>query len=230
MNRKTRQTRHAPPASAKGTRPFYAPIEDFAVSAASTLPFPLFSTWMRAYFQPEETIEKEKESATFGKIALCIAISGLIFAALSNLEILINIAFAPSAVPEEAYSQVFLLAMYIAYPITLLIYGFVGSAAIYTISKLLGGIGGYKEQTLGLAQIYAGRLLFTAPLVLLAQLPLVGIVFALLVLLPELFALYSFYRAIKHIHHLSSFRAALAVVAPFVALFLLVALITMVSG
>lgn len=204
--------------------PFYAPFERLAVSAISLTRVPLLITWVRAYFCPEEAIGPAKASASFAGAAANLFLSGIVLAAVS-MAITLGMAFFNSPefiLPEDM--PLFILAMAAIYPSLLVLFGFIGSAVLFMASKILGGSGGYMQQTFVLSLVYCGWAVLAVPFTILAQLPLAGIVFSLAAFAIEIFMFYGFYRAIKSVHGISSARAALAVSVPLALLLLMVAM------
>jgi hypothetical protein len=210
-------------------KPFYSSFEGVAMSAVSAIPIPLLGTWIKAYFNPEEALESEKANATLAGIAANLIFAGAMLAVVS---IIINIGLMvgnPSvALPHDAL--VLFLSIFVILPIIVILFGFIGSAVLFILSKLLGGSGGYTKQTLGIAMVYGGWTIIAAPFTILAQLPAIGDVFSLLAMIIQLFMFYSIYRVVKSVHSLSSVSAALVVVVPLVLLLLLASALVPYAG
>jgi hypothetical protein len=123
----------------------------------------------------------------------------------------------------------------VAYPIIFVIGGFIGSAILFVLAKILGGKGSFMEHTLGLTLIAGANYATGFPFMVLSGIPLVGGLFYLVLLPLGLYVLYDQYLMVKRIHQFSSMRAALFIILPIIIAIILVvvllgALIAMFAG
>lgn len=187
----------------------FAPIESFAKNAGQKIPSRRMRLWLAAYLHPEETLDSEKGNPSFSAIAMHLALAGLLAGAVMALALLVSSFFEPLAARALLSQAIFLLA---GYPLLALVGGFAGSAAAFAAAKMVGGRGGYMEQTLGLALVYGGSILASAPFSVLAQVPAIGIIMFVAWMAIGVYTLYNYYRVIMHVQGISGAKAACAII------------------
>ncbi|MEM2137827.1 MAG: YIP1 family protein [Candidatus Anstonellaceae archaeon] len=203
-----------------------APIENLVMPVASAIPVSQVKTWLSAYFHPVETFDSNKKDATLGGVVVHMALVG----------VLVAIATLLSSVASLNIGAVVVSAVLIvAYPILFVIFGLIGSALMFVLAKILGGKGGFMEQTLGFALLTGGYYALSFPFIVLSGIPLLGFFFGLLTLLLSLYNLYNEYLLVKRIHQFSSMRAAIFIILPVIIAIIIVvvligAIIAMLAG
>ncbi|MCX6770949.1 MAG: YIP1 family protein [Candidatus Micrarchaeota archaeon] len=206
-----------------------------------------FQAWLSAYFHPVETFEKEKKKASLGgalKILLSITVSAAVILAiiifllrmLGLVQLDTELGAMPVTAGGIALMFVILLIASLFASIIVFLFGSVClSLVAFAISKLLGGKGGFFQQTCGLALVEGGMLLLAIPFVSLGEIKLVGPIFSIVALIFAGYAGYSVYLILKQVHQLSKRRIAItiflsAVITPIIMTFLLIFAALMLSG
>jgi hypothetical protein len=117
--------------------------------------------------------------------------------------------------------------MLVMYPVMSVIGGYIISAIYFIVAKVLGGKGGFLEQTYCMALVSGGMVLMMVPFNVLQMLPIVGWIFGLLGLAVGLYGIISQYRMIRAVHSLSQLRAIVVLVVPMI---LIMALVFVIIG
>jgi len=211
---------------ASGDDKSLAQVEEIAMNAAGSFQVAQFNAWLFAYFHPYQACGKEKKNAGLASAATTYALIGLVQAAVAIIVMALVLAFALPiiGVPFTIAGAVMLI---IAYPILSVIGGFAISALYFALAKVLGGKGGFYEQSYCMALVSGGVVLMMAPFSLLQLFPLIGWIFGLLGLAIALYGIISQYRMIRAVHSLSQLRAIVVLVVPAL---LLMALIFILIG
>ncbi|MCX6771877.1 MAG: YIP1 family protein [Candidatus Micrarchaeota archaeon] len=214
-----------------------AKAEGYVRTVASVVPFKQCSSWVAAYFHPEDTIRAEMKNANFGNIAMNAFLIGIVTSVSFAIALLLLFGFALLTSANISAALAANLAMYaillVAVPFIYVISAFVSSLIYFIIAKLLGGKGGYMEQTLGMVLVTGGVMLAVMPFQILSSIPfigLIGLIFLLLALPFSLYGIYSQYRMIKAVHSLSSGRAAAVIIIPIVVMIVLVVILIAIAG
>ena len=214
---------------ASGGDSFLGPIESFAMSVVSPLPIKQLSAWISAFFRPVETYEAEKGNALFSGTLVYLLLIGLVSGALSFLLYLVGSALGDSLALQVGIAEAFLTYLIIS-PLFLTVLAFIFSAFLFVVAKVLGGKGGYIQQTFGLTLVYGGLVLVSIPFSILARLPFVGFLFALISLLPLIYAIYGYFLLLRHMHGVSSLRTAIIMLVPAAVAFVLVLAVGVIVG
>ena len=236
MAGKTDANKKAAPQEKKGG---FASVEGYARAVGSIIPFSQRNSWIEGYFRPEGAFEAEKKNASFGNTAVNAFLLGLITdvaLAFFFLLILLVGALASGRLPIESI-VVFALIL-AAVPFFTVLSAFIGSLVYFIIAKLLGGKGGFMEQTLGLVLVQGGVTVAMLPLQVLyyafSVVPCIGQIISMLialVMLPfGLYFIYSEYRMIKAVHSLSSGRAAAVIIIPILVVMVLMVIAIVIIG
>jgi hypothetical protein len=176
-------------------------IEGFCTDTVSLLYSSMFSTWVAAYFHPAETYEAEKKNASWGSIALQVALITIITGIVSSIVNTVTFLQMPGGMDLPMIGIIAVIGGVIGFV------GFFLVSLIYlAVAKALGGKGGYKNQSLGIALVSGGMVLLAAPLQVLGAIPCLGIIFLLVAFAFGLYGLYSHYKMIKAVHGLSDMR------------------------
>ena len=196
-----------------------APVEDFVMSLAPSIPVAQVKTWLSAYFHPMETFESNKKDSNLGGVVVHLVLIGLlswlvaILASLAGLNVVGAIAAA---------------VLILLFPIIFLVIGFVGSIVLFILAKIFGGKGGFVEQTFAFTLIVGAWVAMSAPFDVLGGIILVGFLFKIVSLLIGVYNIYNAYLVVKGVHQLSSKRAAAVVLIPLaVGIILYAALVAM---
>lgn len=197
------KTSAAKTAAAKaGTGPLSS-IEAPVMGIISAIPVPQFSAWANAYFNPVSSMGAMKKEASLTGIITTIVLAGLLIWLGSFLSTVIGFGFG------FAMALIFGIAVI---PIMLVIVGLIGSGLIWALAKILGGTGGYFEQTSAFSILFASAVLLAFPFSVLSGLPALGFIFYLLGLAVGVYNLYNFFLVIREVHKVSDIRA-LAILA-----------------
>jgi hypothetical protein len=201
------------------------------VAPLSTVPY--IGTWIAAYLHPVETIEAEKKNASLEKVIINAALIGVFVGIVSFIVqmlgalIIIGMGGGIAALGILFIASLFGLVLTVVLaPIFILI----GSAIYFVLAKILGGKGGYMEQTLGLTLISGGCSVILAPLQVIGIIPLIGLVFSLAGFAVGLYGLYSDYRLIKAVHGLSTIKAVMVIAIPIIVLIVIVVIAVAAMG
>lgn len=173
----------------------------------SAVPVAQLKVWANAYFNPVEAFNSSKKDANFGAIAVHLVLIGLLAWVASMLSAVVGMNFLLLGIGIMGI---------IVMPITVLLFGFIGSAIYFVIAKIFGGKGGYMEQTLALTLIYGGAVVLGFPFNVLSGIPLLGGIFGIIVSLIGLYNLYNLYLVTREVHSLSSTKAILVVLVPII--------------
>ncbi len=187
----------------------FAPIEAIVMPILKKIPLKQAQVWAAAYFRPMATYELHKKEAEISRVAVHFALAGAM---------LWLAAFIASLLSLNPLGALILLPGVIIYPIVLVISGFISSIAYFILAKILGGKGGFMQQTLAMALILGGYAVLAFPFSALSGIPIVGGILALAALLIGLYNLYNGYLVIKGVHQLSTLKAAAVVLIPLVIL------------
>ena len=203
-----------------------AQVEEIAMNAAGGLGVEQFKAWLSAYFHPYQAYDKEKKNSGAGSSAGTFAFIGLVQAVVAIIVMALVLAFAMPVVgiPFTIAGAIMLL---IAYPILSVIGGIAVSVLYFILAKVLGGKGGFWEQTYCMALVSGGVMLMMVPFNVLQILPLIGWIFGLIGLAFGLYGVISQYRMIRAVHGLSQLRAIVVLVVPVI---LVMALVLFVIG
>ena len=182
-----------------------APIEKIVMPIVSGMPY--VKTWMAAYFHPVETFQSQKAAGGFGAVVVNLLLIGVLAWLATMLSFAVGLNF----------TQIAALAIGIAvYPVIMVIANLIGSAVMFVIAKVLGGKGGYMEQTFALTLVFGGYTAFAFPFTVLSGLPFVGAIFGLAAMLIALYSIYNEYLVLKAVHQLSGGKAALVILIPII--------------
>ncbi len=182
-------------------------IEQPIMGAISSIPSERVHTWASAFFHPMETYSSKKAQASWGGIAIHLALAGLVSWLASMLATIISGDFGSAMV---------LSAGIIVIPIFMVISGMIGSVLYFIAAKIFGGKGALMGQTFIFALLTGGYSIMLFPFTVLGGLPVIGVLFSLLGLFVVLYCIYSYYRAIKGIHQVSSLRAIAILLLPII--------------
>jgi len=208
-------------AASSGSGPLGS-IENMVMPIALAIPVSQVKTWLSAYFHPVETFDSNKKDATLGGVVVHMALVGVLVAVATLLSSVASLNIGAAAVSA---------VLLIAYPIIFVIGGLIGSALLFVLAKILGGKGGFMEQTLGIVLLTGGYYALGFPFIVLSGIPLLGFFFGLVTLLLSLYNLYNEYLMVKRIHQFSSMRAVLFIVLPIIiAIIIAVVLIGLHPG
>jgi hypothetical protein len=201
-------------------------VEEIANGAYGALNFEPFVKWLDAYFHPYQSYEKEKKNADFGSATTTFAYIGLVNAVIAIVVMALVLALA---LPFVGISLTIAgaIMLLVAYPIASVIVGFMVSLLYFVIAKVVGGKGGYMEQTYAMALVSGGVTLMILPFNVLQIVPLVGGIFGLAGLAVALYGIVSQYRMIRAVHSLSQLRAIIVLLVPFL---LIMAFVFLVVG
>ncbi|MFA6214455.1 MAG: Yip1 family protein [Candidatus Micrarchaeia archaeon] len=197
-----------------------AQVEEIANNAAGALKVAQFKAWLYSYFHPYQACEKEKKGASLSGSASTFALTGIVNAVAMIIATLILAAFTMFAGLPMLIGA---FAALVIYPILSVVGGFIMSAIYYVVAKVLGGKGGFMEQTYCMALVSGGTVLMMAPFSILQALPVIGGLFGLLVMAVGIYGLISQYRTVRAVHSLSQLRAIVVIVVPLILLALAIA-------
>ena len=172
--------------------------------------------WTYAYFHPIDAYNQSKKDANFGAVAVHL----ILIALLGWVASVLQAAFESNSLAFSSRLNGIIFSL-----VYLLIAGFIVSAACWVIAKVLGGKGGFMEQTLALALIYGGYTVIAFPFAVIGG----GIGFAFGAI-AALIALYNLYVMIKEVHSLSSGRAVIVALLPIIIAVLIVMLVIAALG
>ena len=196
-------------------------IENFY---ADLMPCKALKTWVSALFRPAGIFDSEKKNAKGKEIATTLASIGLVSGVVWGIVAIIKAAFGLGAATGLASALIVFAVALVIYPIAYIIGGFIDSGVFFILAKILGGKGNYMEQTLGIALICGGMMIVSAPFLVLAAIPVIGMLFSLASFAVMAYGLYSQYLLIKKVHQLSSMRAAAVIIIPVLAFLALMVL------
>ncbi len=182
-------------------------IEGPVMGVVSSVPVPQLKTWMYAYFHPMDAFGENKKEAELMPIAVHLALIGVLAWVASFLASLLS--------GNLLVAMVSLIGIILT-PIMMILGGFIGSLIIYVIAKILGGKGGFMDQTLALTLVMGGYVTLAFPFNVLGGIPFLGWIFGLVVMLIGLYNIYNEYLVVKGVHQLSTGRAVAVVLIPII--------------
>jgi hypothetical protein len=182
-----------------------------------------FNKWMAVLSKPADTFRKEKGSANLGEGAKHIVVAGIIAGFISGIVAALGLTAVGGVTGMAglgaATGALAFVALLILTPIMYLIAWLVDSAIMYVFAKLLGGKGGFTQQSYLMA-------LFIAPLMLLMSiLSIIPFAGWILVLILGLYSLYLLTLALKEAHGYSTARAVLTWLIPVIIVVIVMALV-----
>lgn len=190
----------------KGEGPL-ASIEAPVMGIAGSIPLPHAKTWASMYLHPEETYEKNRKDAGWGKIITNFALAGLVMWVALFISMVLGFGTLVAST---------IIVALILYPVVFAAGGIISSVLYWIIAKLVGGKGSFIGQTHAFALLTGGAALLSFPFVALGNLPLVGWLFGLAGLLVGLYNIYNYYLIIRKVHEVSSLRAVIVIVVPII--------------
>src|SRR3989344_748248 len=193
-----------------------SPIENLYMAVVSAIPLKQMKVWVSAYFHPVDAYNQNKKDANFGAVAVHL----ILIVLLGWVASVLQAAFEPNSLALSSRLNGIIFSL-----VYLLIAGFIVSAACWVIAKVLGGKGGFMEQTLALALLYGGYTVISFPFAVIGG----GIGFAFGAI-AALIALYNLYVMIKEVHSLSSGRAVIVALLPIIIAVLIVMLVIAALG
>ena len=183
-------------------------IESYISKLASKLPDEQMQLWVEAYLHPDKVIDTQKKNTTIKNTIWHLLFAGFISGIIMMIALWVFSFFNKG----EQLTMLRTVSLLIAYPIMVVIAYFCISIIGFFVAKLFSGKGKFTEQTFGIALVYGGAVLITAPFSIFAKLPIIDVLMYSIVLVIQIGALYDYYLVMKHTHKLSSLNATFVMI------------------